>query len=416
MGGQGMGEGRCAHLSYNRDRERPQTACTTLARCPWGVAKSLESSVEWPPVNGANTHVDRLARPDRPRSEILHVPAGLTGAAALRRTGMVRATAALTGLVLVMGASASLADSPRARSLTFSPDEKEWVEQPPPSAGTPEGDLHDMRRLLRDGASRKALTATHRFEKKYGEHHALFPEVLLVRAEAHVRRGDLVKAHKLLKSFLERYGGMTVTTEAIRLEFVIAESFLAGAKRKFLGLKIIHGTELALGILDDISTNYPDRPESLLAIKTKGDYFFRKGDFDLAEIEYARLAKDYSLSRYHRFALRRAADSTLASFRGIPYDDASLVEARERYTDYLNQYPDVAGRADENVNLILTDIAEKRAEKMLSIADWYARTDHLASAAFYLERTVRDFPDTAAAVEARARLDLLRGAAAPPGG
>lgn len=310
-------------------------------------------------------------------------------------------------MILLGNVLPARAEPPRARSLTFDPAKRDWVEQPPPPKSTPEGALYEIRRLNRDREYRKAIAAAKRFEKSYGREQELFPEVMIARAEALVGRREFEKAHKLLQEFLNRYGGMAVTSEAIRLEFVIAESFLGGAKRKFLGLRIVPGKELGLQILDDISSNYPDRPEAILAIKTKGDYFYRTGEYDLAEIEYARLVKDYPLSRYHRYAMRRAADATLAAFRGIPYDDAPLVEARERYLDYLNQYPDAAGRTEENVRLILADIAEKRAEKMLNIADWYARTDHLASAVFYLERIARDFADTAAAVEARTRLSLL---------
>ena len=132
---------------------------------------------------------------------------------------------------------------------------------------------------------------------------------------------------------------------------------------------------------------------------------FKVGDHALAELEYARMIKEYPSSRYHQYALRRTADSALASYRGVAYDDAALVEAEERYGEYRTQYPAVADH--EGVGLVLSAIVEQRAEKDFSIGEYYERTEHLATAVFYYEAVLTDWPGTVAASKARSRLELL---------
>ena len=85
--------------------------------------------------------------------------------------------------------------------------------------------------------------------------------------------------------------------------------------------------------MDEISVDHSDSRLAELAIKTKADHMFRKGDHLMAELEYARLIREHPQSRYHQFALRRGAEAALASYGGVDYDEAALIEAEERYRE-----------------------------------------------------------------------------------
>lgn len=291
------------------------------------------------------------------------------------------------------------------RTLTYDRDRRELVEVPPPPAGTPEGELHAIRRMIADEAFSEALDATKAFEKRYSQDDAYFPAVMIARAEALIGRRDFDKAHKLLQEFLNRFAGLDLTSEALRLEVIIAETYLTGVKRKFLGLRILDSEDTAFEILDDVSVGYPNESIAPLAIRIKADYLFRTGEHALAELEYARLIREYPRHRYHQPALKRSAEAALASFRGIPYDEAALIEAGERFHDYRLRYPSAADR--DNVALILQNIAAFRAEKEYAIASYYERTRHLSSAVFYYQSIVRNWPDSIAAGKARLRLAVL---------
>ena len=310
----------------------------------------------------------------------------------------------LTGMVLATSGSAG-ADQPRTRTLTYDPEKKEWVELPPPPPGTPEGDLHVIRVQIKEGKYRRALKGVKRFVKTYGKSDPSYPGAMIAKAEALIGRRHYYKAHLVLQEFLSEFGGIALTSEALRLEFVVAETFLTGVKRKWLGMRFLSGQDLAYRILDEISVDYPDDRLAEPAIKTKADHAFREGDHVSAELEYARLIKEYPQSRYHRLALRRSAEAALASYGGVDYDEAALIEAEERYRDYRRHYPGAADR--EGVGLLLASIREQRAEKEFSIGAYYERTDHLSSAIFYYRAVVDNWPDTIGARKATSRLELL---------
>lgn len=310
----------------------------------------------------------------------------------------------LTGAVLcpVHGA---WAQKPRTRTLTYDPQRKEWVEQLPPPMGTAAGDLYAIRVRIQRGEYKAALFAIKRFIKDYGLTDSLYPDVLLARADALIGRNDYFKAHQVIQGFFSEFGGAPQTEEALRLEFVIAEAFLGGAKRKVLGVPLVSAEDLGLRILDEISTDYPDSRMAELALKTKGDHLFRQGEHGLAQLEYDRLLRDYPQSRYHRYCLRRAADAALASYAGIEFDETPLIEAEDRYREYRAQYPDDAAR--EGVDLILATIRERLAEKEFSIGRYYERTGHLSSAVCYYRGVKEQWPDTIASVKATKKLMLF---------
>lgn len=297
------------------------------------------------------------------------------------------------------------ADEPRLRTLKHDARSGEWVEVPPPGSGTAEGDLHTIRQTIKDGSLRKALRQARRFIKLRGPEEPLYPTALLLEADILVAQREYSAAERVLTKFFNEFSGISQTTDALRTKFVIAEAYLAGAKRRVWGIFFLSGEDEALQMLDEISSDYPNELVAELAIKTKADHFYRTGEHELAEIEYARLLRDYPRSRYHQYSLRRAAESALASFAGVDYDDAPLVEAGQRFGDYRMRYADAADR--EGVGLVLNTIRETRAEKLVLVGAYYERTDHLGSAIFYYRAAIEQYPATRAEADARNRLDLL---------
>lgn len=308
-------------------------------------------------------------------------------------------------MILVAWVNGALADTPRLRNLTFDAQKKEWIEDAPPVPGTPEGDLFAIRRLNYEERYRTALRATKDYEKKHGADDALFPEVLLARAEAMIGRGEFNNAHELLQKFLDEYGGMAITVDALRLEFIVAEAYLGGVKRVVWGIFRVSAVEEGYKILDDIVADYPDTRLAELALKAKADHLFRTGEHDLAELEYARMLREYSKSRYNEYSLRRAADSALASFGGVDYDDSALIEASERYDDFRVRFGSAGER--EQVGVILDSIRQTRAEKEFQIGQYYEKTNHPGSAIFYYQLVLKDWEGTIAATKAETRLQLL---------
>jgi len=298
-----------------------------------------------------------------------------------------------------------LADGPdpaRTERLRFDPNQGQWVEQPAPEPGTPQGELAAARADFSRGEFGRAHRRIAAWQKGYGESSELHPEALLLEAQIEKARRNYHEAYVLLTRFLDLYRPTALADQAVVELFNIAEVYLSGVKRKFWGMRILSAEELALEVLDRISTEFEGTSSAVLALKTKGDYFFNRGDFLLAELEYGRIVQEYPAGRYHRYAMRQAAAAALAGFPGVRFDDAPLIEADERYRRYAQVYPEYARR--EGVGLVLEGIRERRADKEYEIAEYYQRIGQSRAARFYYEAILDHWPDTAAGAKAGAQL------------
>ncbi len=305
--------------------------------------------------------------------------------------------------VLVATLAAQAEDPrPRAQQLEYDPSSAQFVDSPPPIPGTPLGDLRIGRQYLGQGDYGKAKRQVKQWLKDYGPDDPLTAEAYLLRAEVGVARRDYYKAYEQLKEFVAEFAGGALVSRALELEFTIAEVFLSGTKRKILGMRLLKAQDKGIEILDEISSQYPESRMAELAIKTKADYYFDHGEYGLAELEYSRLPQEFPRSRYVPLAMLRSAQAALASFAGIEFDDAPLIEAQERFRIFSAQYPVQAEQ--EGVGQILRQIDAQRAAKEFSVGQYYERTKHASAATFYYRTTCDNWPDTVAASQARERL------------
>lgn len=289
--------------------------------------------------------------------------------------------------------------------LIYDPQTQEWLAEEPPEPGTPDGDLAIARNLIARGEHKKAAEKLEQWIAAYAYESPRHPEAVFLSGRVEFERENFMRAHRRYLEVLNNWPGTEWADRALRGNFVIAEVFLSGHKRKWLGMPLFHAYDEALDILDDIIVNHPNSVLAEQALKTKADYYFRKGEFELAEDAYAQLARDYPAGQYVREAMLQSARAALASFPGVEFDDAPLVEAEERFYQFMQAFPQYA--EGEDVDLILEDIRAKRAEKELSIAEYYERAKEPRAAAFYY-RLVRDgWPDTTWAALAETRLASL---------
>lgn len=289
---------------------------------------------------------------------------------------------------------------------TFDPKTGAWIEQPPPEPGTENGDLDLARQALAREEYKNAAQLAQAWIKTYGGSAERYPEALYVSATAQFELGDYRAAHDAYKALLNDFPGSTYAEQALSAEFRLAEQYLAGQKRKaWGGLLRIRDYDEGIKIMDDIIANHSGTELAELAIKTKADYYYTQGDFELAQDEYARLARDYSRGRYEPYALLRSAESALASFAGVKFDDAGLIEAEERFRQFDQRYPQIAEA--KQVPVILDQIRTTRAQKEYETASFYERTHKKSAAVFYYHSTIKNWPGTTWSAQAEARLAKL---------
>lgn len=301
-------------------------------------------------------------------------------------------------------------DERYAERLIYDPKTGDWLEVAPPEPGTAEGDLEIARATLARADSKREFRKARKLLKNWVRTYHDSPhygEALFYYADAEFQLGNFMKSYELYERVLDDYGATELADRALRNEIEVAQVYLSGRWRKIWGGIIrMPAYEEALDILERIATNRaPGTPHAEKALKLKADYYYQKGEFEDAERAYARLSREFPRSRFVRLALLRSAQSALASFPGVKFDDSALIEAEERFEQFRKRYPKAA--EEENVPLLIEQIRNSRAQKEYTVGRFYERTKHPHAAAFYYRSVMKYWPDTTWASLAEGRLAKL---------
>ncbi len=311
------------------------------------------------------------------------------------------------GVVCTAALCSRLAAAPKPpmypERQVYNPVTGTWSVTPSPVPGTEQGDLQLAMIDLAENRPQQAKDRLKKWLKKYPASD-LRSDAMVALGDAELALDNRMQAYKQYEKTLDLFPGLEGEERVLRNEFAIGVAFLAGVKQKVWIFRA-PAYEEGLDILDKVVLRAPGAALAEDAIKAKADYYYRNGEFALAETEYARLAQEFPRGRYPRLALLMSAQSALARFPGLAYDDSALLEARERFLSFRERYPEFAEQ--ENIAAFIRRIDETLAAKHLMIGKWYGRQKHAEAAAIYFREVVSRWPDSAAAVEARSRLSVL---------
>ena len=276
-----------------------------------------------------------------------------------------------------------------------------WVPLVQPSPGTPEGQVAEMIRELDAGETKKLISNAKAWKKAY-KLHPLMPQVLLLQGDAEVARGNKYKALYSYEEMLLNYPTSDLYTSVLTREYNIADAFLDGYKRKFLGMRILSVSEDALELLDRIQ----DRQRGSALAEQAGmrivDYYYSVGRFQEASDSATDFLKRYPYSQYVRKAEIRRAQSSLGNFHGVLFDFTPLYDARERLGGVQDEYPQSSEQLQ--IPAINDRIYQLEGKKELEIARYYWRAGRKHAAAYYYKRVMANWPDTLSAQAAREEL------------
>ncbi len=324
-----------------------------------------------------------------------------------RRVGVGFGLSCLIGLAAICESKPPADESQTrfAERLVYDPQTSTWVREEPPEPGTPDGDLSLIRAELARSEYKDAAKHLDDWVKKYGPDSPRLPEAEFLRGQAAFLNHRLMRAHQVYQDVLNNWPGSEWAEKSMRGELIIAEAFLSGKKRRVLGMPLVQAHDEGIEILDEIIINQPHHPLAEQAARVKADYYFRTGEFELAEDSYAQLARNYPGGPNAREAMLQSAYAALASFPGVQFDDAALIEAEERFLQFKRAFPLYA--QDDEINQLLENIHAKRAEKEFQIGRYYERARKRGAAIFYYELIQSDYPQTNWATLARSRLASL---------
>jgi len=224
-------------------------------------------------------------------------------------------------------------------------------------------------------------------------------------AEAYYQYGARIRAFYHLDELLDLHPDSKLFYPALEKQYEIADRFLRGYKRRLLGMPMLGAQEEGIDMLFRIQERVPGSPLAERALLRTADYYYDRGQYDLAADAYGAYTRGYPRSPViHRVKLRQAFAS-LAQFRGRYYDVTPLIDARAQLESFQAAFPEMAEQ--EGVPAVLRRIDSSMADKLYATADFYRRTHEPRAAAYTYRYLISRYPDSAEAGAARRSLERL---------
>jgi outer membrane protein assembly factor BamD (BamD/ComL family) len=224
-------------------------------------------------------------------------------------------------------------------------------------------------------------------------------------AREYYQNGDRVWCFYECDELLDNYPDSRLYFPALELQYRVADEYLAGKKKKLLGLPIIDMEDEAIEMLYRIQARSPGSAIAERALLRTADHYYRTAQFDLAADAYGAYARTYPRSNQVPRVKLAQAFSNFAQFRGIRYDATPLIDARAEFLDVQARYPRLA--ADENIPQFLARIDTELSAKMYETADYYRRTNQPRSAVFLYRSLIKAYPQSRDAQAAERELQKM---------
>ncbi len=283
-------------------------------------------------------------------------------------------------------------------------DDGNFVPQAEPDPGTPEGQLQLIRRQLVAGDEDGAEEAAGRWIEDNALH-PLAVEAHLIRGDAIAAQGDYYRALPDYELIATLYPGTEQYRIAIEREYDIAKLFVGGLYRKsnWFGIRIVPAYDTGIELLIRVQERLPGSAVGERASIAIGDYYFDAGDMEMASEAYDLFLLNYPDSQQREWAMLRQIQASLARYKGPQFDPSGLTDAAQRLREYASSYPAAAEKI--GAEALMVRINESLAEKKLVTAQWYEQRGLERGAITLYRKVVRDYPQSAAALEALAELE-----------
>ena len=228
---------------------------------------------------------------------------------------------------------------------------------------------------------------------------------LYLQAQALFGYGNRVKAFYYCDELLDTYPESDLFQPALTLQYRIADQYLKGYKRRWLGVPMFQAREEGIEMLFRIRNRAPGSPLAEKALLRTADHYRFDGQFDFAADAYSFYARQYPRSPMTPRARLWGAYCSLAQFRGVRFDPTPVIDAREQLRSIAAAYPDLA--REENIESILQRIDAVFAKKLYTTATHYRRTNDPGAAAYTYKYLLTSYPSASEATRARTWLAAL---------
>jgi len=257
----------------------------------------------------------------------------------------------------------------------------------------------EVKRLVSEGQSGAVGEALNKLKKD-------FPEIAgpdldaFFEAEMLFSAGKYSGANRGYEKFLEKYPDSELYDAALERQYSIGTAFLAGERRRVLGIFNIRGYAVGAKIMEGISERAGESPIGLKAVSSMARSYERRGKFSEAYYKWSEISLRWPGGRSGKESLVGMARCKHAGYKGPKYDVSDLISAESYYGSFESRYPEDAREID--VGGILKQIEEQLAYKQFSIGEYYQKTGNMQAANLYYQMVLDKWSGSTAAKLARA--------------
>jgi outer membrane protein assembly factor BamD (BamD/ComL family) len=263
-------------------------------------------------------------------------------------------------------------------------------------------------------AAGKFATAADRWPDTPVEEDALF-----MLGESLFFSDQYPKAHDNYSSLLKKYSNSRHLDIAVAREFALARYWeqLDDYHHKWsLTPNITDNSQphfdtfgYAVQAYQNVRMYDPSGPladDSLMATATA---YFRRGQFEMAALDFDVLRKEYPNSEHQKAAHILGLQAKMRVYQGKYYDPTALQEAGEITDQTLTQFGSQLGGERTRLLKAKKQILEEKADREYAMAQYYEKQKYFGSARLYYQGLIEMYPSTDRAKDARTRLDAIKG-------
>ena len=215
---------------------------------------------------------------------------------------------------------------------------------------------------------------------------------------------NLYEAYLAYQRVIDKYPFSERIQEINEREYKIGEAFMAGYKRKALGVTLPvenPAAEIFAKVVEN-STYGPLAPKAQyklgLILKSLMRYYE-------AEEAFNKVITNYPNSEWVEASKFQIASCRAAVSRGSDYDQGAAQEAKQKFEDFVREHPEaiLSSEAEKNVQ----QLKDKEAESDYNIARFYEKQKALGAAKVYYNDIITNYPDSAWAAKAMERLQIM---------
>ena len=242
-----------------------------------------------------------------------------------------------------------------------------------------------------------------------------FPEIagadfdLYAEAEIFYCKGKLAKTIRTYDKLLTEHPRSSFRDAALKRQFAIATSFLAGKKKVVLGFIKLYRYAEGVAIMEKITdrTGF-DTVLGIDAAMAVAKSYEEREKWTEAYLKWWEISLHWQRGPVCRDALLGMARCKLAVYNSHPeqkrvlYDASSIDIAKSCYERFGLLYPEDA--AEIGTYAKIRDLDEQLAQKQLAIGRYYQKVGNTQAANLYYDMIVREWKNSEAADAAREML------------